>query len=58
MRLPHVTALADIPDHFSMPSGHACAAMSSGIAVHYVTDVVTGQALGAAAAILVHLTLS
>jgi undecaprenyl-diphosphatase len=84
-RLPHVTALANIPDHFSMPSGHACAAMSLAVAalwwapalggvavsvallvgasrvylrVHYVTDVVVGQALGAAAATLVHLSLS
>ena len=32
-RLPHVTALADIPDHFSMPSGHACAALSLAVAV-------------------------
>ena len=84
-RLPHVAALADIPDHFSMPSGHACAAMSLGVAVlcwqpwigvpalllafavgasrvylrvHYPTDVVVGQVLGAAAATLVHLSLS
>jgi undecaprenyl-diphosphatase len=84
-RLPHVTALADIPDHFSMPSGHACAAMSLAVAVlwwqpwwgvpavllalvvgtsrvylrvHYPTDVVVGQMLGAAAASLVHMRLS
>jgi undecaprenyl-diphosphatase len=84
-RLPHVMALAEIPDHFSMPSGHACAAMALAFAtlwaapaaglpaltlafvigasrvylrVHYVTDVVVGQALGAAAATVVHLSLS
>lgn len=83
--LPHVTALADIPDHFSMPSGHACAAMSLAVAalwtqpwvggpalglaavvgasrvylrVHYPTDVVVGQILGAVAATAVHLSLS
>jgi undecaprenyl-diphosphatase len=84
-KLPHVTALADIPDHFSMPSGHACAAMSLAVAalwthpwvggpalvlaaivgasrvylrVHYPTDVVVGQILGAVAATAVHLSLS
>jgi undecaprenyl-diphosphatase len=85
VRLPHMNALAEIPDHFSMPSGHACAAMSIAVAacwsapligpaalllafavgasrvylrVHYVTDVVVGQALGAVAATLVYLSLS
>lgn len=84
-RMPNVTALADIPDQCSMPSGHACAAMSLAFAtlwslpaaglpalalavvigasrvylrVHYVTDVVVGQALGAAVATVVHLSLS
>jgi undecaprenyl-diphosphatase len=82
---PHVTALAVIPDHFSFPSGHACAAMSVAVPallavpaigapalalafavgasrvylrVHYATDVLVGQALGAAAAVVVHFTLS
>jgi undecaprenyl-diphosphatase len=83
--LPSVTALVDLPDHFSFPSGHACAAMSLAIAtllsaplaggpalvvaaaigasrvylrVHYVTDVVVGQALGAVAALVVHLSFA
>jgi undecaprenyl-diphosphatase len=83
--LPHVTALVELPDHFSFPSGHACAAMSLAVAtllsaplaggpalvlaaavgasriylrVHYVTDVVVGQALGAAAALAVHLSFA
>ena len=82
---PHLTALIDLPDHFSFPSGHATAAMSLATAtlltaplagalalilaaavgasrvylrVHYVTDVVVGQALGAAAAVAVHLSLA
>ena len=84
-RLPHVTPLAHIPDHFSMPSGHACAAMALAVAVlwsaplaglaalllaaavgasrvylrvHYPTDVVVGQLLGAVAATLLHVSLS
>jgi undecaprenyl-diphosphatase len=83
--LPEVTALAELPDHFSFPSGHAAAAMSLAMGtlltepligipamvvaflvgasrvylrVHYVTDVVVGQTLGAAAALLVHLSLA
>lgn len=83
--LPHVTALAELPDHFSFPSGHASASMAlamatllvwpvAGVAalllafavgasrvylrVHYVTDVVAGQALGAAAALVVQLSLA
>ncbi|HXW97076.1 MAG TPA: phosphatase PAP2 family protein [Gemmatimonadales bacterium] len=83
--LPHVTALANIPDHFSFPSGHACASMALAMAtvlitpaagtlalllafligasrvylrVHYVTDVVVGQALGAATAVVVYVTLA
>lgn len=83
--LSGVTALAELPDHFSFPSGHAAAAMAIamgvlldqstiGVAamvlaflvgasrvylrVHYVTDVVVGQALGATAALLCHLSLS
>jgi undecaprenyl-diphosphatase len=83
--LPHITALAKLPDHFSFPSGHAAASMSLAMAVlllspvvgtvalllafavgasrvylrvHYVTDVVAGQAIGAAAALLVQLSLA
>jgi undecaprenyl-diphosphatase len=83
-RWPHVTALAAIPDDFSFPSGHACAAMALATAtllleppagipamalaflvgasrvylrVHYVTDVVVGQALGAGAALITALSL-
>lgn len=82
---PHVTALAVIPDHFSFPSGHACAAMAIAVPallavpaiglpalalalavgasrvylrVHYATDVLVGQVLGATAAIIAHFTLS
>jgi undecaprenyl-diphosphatase len=83
--LPHVTALAELPDHFSFPSGHASASMALAMAtllmspaagvpalmlafavgasrvylrVHYVTDVVAGQALGAAASLVVQLILA
>ncbi len=83
-RLPGLTALVDLPDQFSFPSGHSAAAMALAastflqnpliglvaltvalgvgasrvyLRVHYVTDVVVGQALGAAAAVVVHLTL-
>jgi undecaprenyl-diphosphatase len=83
--LPQVTALAAIPDHYSLPSGHACAAMALAtsvllaepvigigalivaalvgasrvyLRVHYPTDVVVGQALGAGTAVLVHVSLS
>jgi undecaprenyl-diphosphatase len=83
-RWPQVTALAAIPDDFSFPSGHACAAMALAMTallieplvgipalvlacfvgasrvylrVHYVTDVVVGQALGAVAALLASLSL-
>jgi undecaprenyl-diphosphatase len=75
-----VTALVAHPDEFSLPSGHACAAMAvamslvlhhpggaAGIAlavalavgasrvylrVHYVTDVLVGQLIGVAGAIM------
>ena len=83
--LPGMTALAELPDHFSFPSGHAAAAMAVAMGVflaepvigipvmalaflvgvsrvylrvHYVTDVVVGQTLGAAAALLLHVSLS
>lgn len=82
---PQVTALADLPDHYSFPSGHSAAAMSLAVPflcvmplagiplllvalavgasrvylrVHYVTDVVVGQALGAGAAVAVYLSLA
>jgi undecaprenyl-diphosphatase len=81
---PHIAALASLPDHFSFPSGHACAAMAVAasilvesplaglpilalalavgvsrvyLRVHYVTDVVVGQMLGAATAVLVAVSL-
>jgi undecaprenyl-diphosphatase len=83
--LPHISALANLPDHFSFPSGHACSAMAVAIPiliyaplaglpvlmlalavgasrfylrVHYVTDVVVGQVLGATTALLVAQSLS
>jgi undecaprenyl-diphosphatase len=83
--LPHIAALAHLPDHFSFPSGHACSAMAVAIPilldaplaglpvlmlalavgasrfylrVHYVTDVVVGQILGATTALLVAQSLS
>jgi undecaprenyl-diphosphatase len=83
--LPHIPALATLPDHFSFPSGHACSAMAVAIPilleapavglpvlvlalmigvsrvylrVHYVTDVVVGQILGATTALLVAQSLS
>ncbi|MEO8633862.1 MAG: phosphatase PAP2 family protein [Gemmatimonadales bacterium] len=83
--LPHIAALAELPDHFSFPSGHACAAFavvtpillaapSAGLPlllvalavgasrvylrVHYVTDVVVGQMLGAAAGVVAHVSLA
>ena len=82
---PQFAALAELPDHFSFPSGHSAAAMSLAIPVllsqplaglpclvlalavgasrvylrvHYVTDVVVGQALGAAAAVVMYLSLA
>lgn len=83
--LPHLTALAELPDHLSFPSGHSAAAMAiaasiclteplAGIPavalallvgasrvylrVHYLTDVVVGQFLGATTAVLVTQSLS
>ena len=83
--LPDIAALAELPDHFSFPSGHACAALAvvtpillaapaAGLPlllvalavgasrvylrVHYVTDVVVGQMLGAAAGIVAHVSLA
>jgi undecaprenyl-diphosphatase len=83
--LPHIAALAELPDHFSFPSGHACAAIAVVtpilltaptaaiplvcialmvgasrvyLRVHYVTDVVVGQMLGAAAGIAAHVSLA
>ncbi len=83
--LPHIAALAELPDHFSFPSGHACAAVAVVtplllaaptaaiplvcialmvgasrvyLRVHYVTDVVVGQMLGAAAGIAAHVSLA
>lgn len=83
--LPHVHPLVAIPDHYSFPSGHACAAMAIAMSivlvepiagipamllalgvgvsrvylrVHYPTDVLVGQILGAGAALLVASSLS
>ncbi len=83
--LPGLIALADLPDHYSFPSGHAAAAMALALGVtlatpvtglpllllalvvgcsrvylrvHYATDVVVGQALGAGAALLAHLSIA
>jgi undecaprenyl-diphosphatase len=83
--LPHLAALADLPDHYSFPSGHSCAAMAVAVPVlladplagllavalallvgasrvylrvHYVTDVVVGQMLGASVAVLAVLSLA
>jgi undecaprenyl-diphosphatase len=77
--LPEIPSLVPFPDHFSFPSGHACASMAVAMAVlldtplagiplllvalavggsrfylrvHYLTDVVVGQALGATTAAL------
>ncbi len=85
LAVPGVTPLAQLPDHYSFPSGHSAAAMAVAVGVllaspvaglpalaaavlvgmsrvylrvHYATDVVVGQALGASAALLAHLTLS
>lgn len=82
--LPHIHPLVAIPDHYSFPSGHACAAMAvatsialmepiAGIPamllalgvgvsrvylrVHYPTDVLVGQILGAGAALVVSSSL-
>lgn len=82
---PEIAALAPFPDHFSFPSGHACASMAVATAVlleeplagipllvvallvgasrfylrvHYLTDVVVGQALGATTAVLLAQSLS
>lgn len=83
--LPHLVALTPFPDHFSFPSGHACASMAVAMAVlldtplagipllvialavgasrfylrvHYLTDVVVGQVLGAVTAVLLTQSLS
>ena len=83
--LPHIVALAELPDHYSFPSGHACAALAVVtplllvapaatlplllvalavgasrvyLRVHYVTDVVVGQMLGAMAGIVAHVSLA
>jgi undecaprenyl-diphosphatase len=79
VREPSLATLADLPDEFSFPSGHASSALAVAVPVlfvlpavgvaavllallvgasrvclrvHYVTDVVVGQALGAAAGLL------
>lgn len=83
--LPGVSALVNLPDHYSFPSGHACAAMAVALPVlfhspmigaialavafavaasrvylrvHYMTDVVVGQMLGVASAVLAEVSLS
>jgi undecaprenyl-diphosphatase len=83
--IPELGALAALPDHYSFPSGHACAAMAIAVAalvvappvggaalalallvgmsrvylrVHYMTDVVVGQFLGGATALLIALSLA
>lgn len=83
--LPHINPLTALPDHFSFPSGHSCAAMALAVSillveplagvpalgialavgvsrvylrVHYPTDVLVGQILGAGAAVLVSSSLS
>jgi undecaprenyl-diphosphatase len=83
--LPHIHPLIAIPDHYSFPSGHSCAAMAIAMSVmltepllgipallialavgvsrvylrvHYPTDVLVGQILGAGAAVLVSSSLS
>lgn len=83
--LPEVVPLIAIPDHYSFPSGHSCAAMALAMSVllvqplagipalvialavgvsrvylrvHYPTDVLVGQALGAGAALLVSSSLA
>jgi undecaprenyl-diphosphatase len=83
--LPGVHPLIAIPDHYSFPSGHACAAMAIAMSVllaeplagvpalllalgvgvsrvylrvHYPTDVLVGQALGAGAALLLSSSLA
>ena len=83
--LPDLVPLIAIPDHYSFPSGHSCAAMAIAMSVllvqpllgipallvamavgvsrvylrvHYPTDVLVGQALGAGAALLVSSSLS
>lgn len=83
--LPDLVALTPFPDHFSFPSGHACASMAVAVAVlldvplagiplmaialgvgasrfylrvHYLTDVVVGQVLGATTAVLLTQSLS
>ncbi len=83
--LPHLHPLTAPPDHYSFPSGHACAAMAVAVSillvapavglpalglaiavgfsrvylrVHYPTDVLVGQIVGAGAAVLVSSSLS
>lgn len=37
--LPHVAALAALPDEYSFPSGHACAAMAVAVAITLAAPV-------------------
>lgn len=85
LRRPDLPARIHLPDEFSFPSGHACAAMAVATAVlltapsfgaaamaaavlvgasrvylrvHYPTDVVVGQLLGAGCALGFHWSLA